>query len=119
MIYIIGDKDFFVLLVEDGNFWEAYRIWSWTRGVGKLHWHLEFFFTANDIKDAEMKKAILLSSSGSKTYKLFRGLTAPAKPGDKTLLNWWNWRKTIWAQSLILLLSIFVSILVINSLKSQ
>ena len=45
---------------------------------------LEFFFTANDIEDAEKKKAILLSSSGSKTYKLFRGLTAPAKPGDKT-----------------------------------
>ena len=44
---------------------------------------LEFFFTANDIKDAENKKAILLSSSGSKTL-LFRGLTAPAKPGDKT-----------------------------------
>ena len=40
---------------------------------------LEFFFTANDITDAEKKKAILLSSSGSKTYKLFRGLTAPAK----------------------------------------
>ena len=45
---------------------------------------LEFFFTANDITDAEKKKAILLSSSGSKTYKLFRGLTAPAKPGDMT-----------------------------------
>ena len=45
---------------------------------------LEFFFTANDITDAEKKKAILLSSSGSKTYKLFWGLTAPAKPGDMT-----------------------------------
>ena len=46
--------------------------------------HLEFFFTANDTKDAEKKKAKLLSSSGSKTYKLFCGLTAPAKPGDNT-----------------------------------
>ena len=45
---------------------------------------LEFFFTANDITDAEEKKAILLSSSGSKTYTLFRGLTAPAKPDDMT-----------------------------------
>ena len=48
---------------------------------------MEFFFTANDIKDAEKKKAILLNSSGSKTYKLFRDLTAPAKPVDKTFVE--------------------------------
>ena len=84
MIYIIGDKDFlyswwkvatFGKLTEYDPEQEEWRSYSE---------RLEFFFTADDIKDAEKKKAILLSSSGSKTYKLFHGLTAPAKPGDKT-----------------------------------
>ena len=43
---------------------------------------LEHFFKANSIEDEDRKKSILLSSCGSKTYKLFRNLLAPMKPGD-------------------------------------
>ena len=45
---------------------------------------LELFFTANDVNDAEKKRAILLTSCGIETYQLFKGLTAPAKPVEKT-----------------------------------
>ena len=45
---------------------------------------LDFFFVANGITDITQKRAILLSSCGTSCYKLFRGLTQPEKPGDKT-----------------------------------
>ena len=45
---------------------------------------LELFFTANDVNDAEKKRAILLTSCGIETYQLFKGLTAPAKPVEMT-----------------------------------
>ena len=45
---------------------------------------LELFFTTNDVNDAEKKRAILLTSCGIETYQLFKGLTAPAKPVQKT-----------------------------------
>ena len=45
---------------------------------------LEQFFLANEIDDATQKKAILLSSCGSKTYSLFRNLLAPVAPSAKT-----------------------------------
>jgi len=45
---------------------------------------LEFYFTANNIDNAEKKRAILLSVCGKKTYKLMRNLCAPQKPGEKT-----------------------------------
>ena len=45
---------------------------------------LELFFTANDVNDAEKKRAILLTSCGIGTYRLFKGLAAPAKPVQKT-----------------------------------
>ena len=85
MIYFIGDKDFCLYF-----WWKMATLGKLTEydpeqeEWGSYVERLEFFFTANDITDAEKKKAILLSSSGSKTYKLFRGLTAPAKPGDMT-----------------------------------
>ena len=44
---------------------------------------LEFFFEANSIEDVNKRKAILLSSCGAATYKLFKGLTAPEKPREK------------------------------------
>ena len=47
---------------------------------------LEHFFNANGIADENRKKSILLSSCGSKTYKLFRNLLAPTKPGDASWL---------------------------------
>ena len=66
---------------------------------------LEFFFTANNIKDAEKKKAILLRSNGSKTCRLFRGPTAPAKPvvtpgSGPSLLgrNWLHHIRLNWKQ---------------------
>ena len=43
---------------------------------------MEHFFSANEITDDNKKKAIMLSSCGGKTYKLFRNLLAPVKPGD-------------------------------------
>ena len=45
---------------------------------------LEVFFTANDVSDAQKKKAILLTSCGIEMHRLFKGLTAPAKPVEKT-----------------------------------
>ena len=45
---------------------------------------LEFFFEANRISDESQRKAILLSSCGITTYKLFKRLTTPSKPGDKS-----------------------------------
>ena len=47
---------------------------------------LEFFFEANTILDELQRKAkvILLSSCGIATYELFKGLTAPSKPGEKS-----------------------------------
>lgn len=45
---------------------------------------MEFFFTANDIVDANKKKAIFLSVSGAETYKLIRDLCSPATTSDQT-----------------------------------
>ena len=45
---------------------------------------LELFFTANDVANVQKKRAILLTSCGIETYQLFKGLTAPAKPVEKT-----------------------------------
>ena len=45
---------------------------------------LELFFEANRISDELQRKAILLSSCGITTYKLFKGLTAPVKPDEKS-----------------------------------
>ena len=57
--------------------------------INKENWqsyveHLKLFFTTNDVNDAEKKRAILLTSCGIETYRLFKGLTAPAKPVEKT-----------------------------------
>ena len=45
---------------------------------------LDFYFAANDIKDADKKKAVFLSACGANTYKLLRNLVTPNKPNDKT-----------------------------------
>ena len=45
---------------------------------------LELFFTAYDVADVQKKRTILLTSRGIETYRLFKGLTAPAKPVGKT-----------------------------------
>ena len=42
------------------------------------------FFETNRILDESQRKAILLSSCRMTTYKLFKGLTAPLKPGEKS-----------------------------------
>ncbi|XP_069103892.1 uncharacterized protein [Argopecten irradians] len=44
---------------------------------------LDQYFICNDVKN-EKKVAALLSLMGGPTYTLLRGLTAPAKPSDKT-----------------------------------
>lgn len=51
---------------------------------------LEHFFDANMITDAGRKRAILLSSVGSKTYSLMRNLLSPDKPGDKSFTDLTN-----------------------------
>ena len=45
---------------------------------------LEYFFKANDIVEADKKKAILISCMGPATYSLMRSLVSPQKPGEKT-----------------------------------
>ncbi|XP_056098696.1 uncharacterized protein K02A2.6-like [Rhinichthys klamathensis goyatoka] len=45
---------------------------------------LGHFFVANGIEDEEKKRAILLSSVGSRTYSLMRNLLSPNKPGEKS-----------------------------------
>ena len=54
---------------------------DWTSYVERL----ELFFKANEITEEDKQKAILLSSCGASTYKLFKGLAAPTKPKDKSL----------------------------------
>ena len=51
---------------------------SWTEYVERL----ELYFVANDIVSDEKKRAILLNACGPTAYKLFRNLTAPAKPSE-------------------------------------
>ena len=46
---------------------------------------VETFFQANDIKDNGKKRAVLLSSIGSRAYSVLRNLTAPAAPIEKDL----------------------------------
>ena len=51
---------------------------------------LQQYFVANDVKDAEKQRAILLSTCGQSTYKVIRNLVAPTKPGEceyKTILE--------------------------------
>ena len=43
---------------------------------------LEHYFTANDIKDASKRRAILLSVCGARIYSLIRSLVAPNKVTD-------------------------------------
>ena len=45
---------------------------------------LELDFTANEITDEEKRKAILLTSCRIECYRLFKGLTTPRKPIEKT-----------------------------------
>ena len=44
---------------------------------------MENFFVANDIDNGDKKRAIFLSSCGSKTYSLIRSLVQPDKPASK------------------------------------
>ena len=43
---------------------------------------LEFYFTANDAKDADKQRAVLFSVCGAATYKLIKNLLAPTKPTE-------------------------------------
>ena len=45
---------------------------------------LDQYFTANDVKDEDKMRAILLSVCGSSTYRLIRNLASPGKPMDKS-----------------------------------
>ena len=45
---------------------------------------LKQHFLANDVQDADKKRAFLLSSCGALTYQLIRNLTAPDKPSSKS-----------------------------------
>ena len=64
---------------------------------------IEHYFKANDVAEDKKKDALLasiggktftlLASIGGKTFTLLRSLTAPGKPGDNNMGNWWNLRK--------------------------
>ncbi|XP_021348220.1 uncharacterized protein LOC110447094 [Mizuhopecten yessoensis] len=45
---------------------------------------LEHYFVANAVDDNDVKRSILLTVCGSKTYGLIRNVVSPAKPGEKT-----------------------------------
>ena len=45
---------------------------------------LQFLFTAYRITDENKQKAILLSSCSPTTCEIFKGLTVPTKPGEKS-----------------------------------
>ena len=53
---------------------------SWILYTERLEQH----FLANDVQDADKKRAFLLSSCGAPTYQLIRNLTAPDKPSSKS-----------------------------------
>ena len=46
---------------------------------------LEHYFATNGVVEAERKRSIFLTVIGPSTYKLFRSLISPHKPGEKTL----------------------------------
>lgn len=54
---------------------------NWVEYIERLE---HFFFTANEIKDADKMKSILLTVCGQKMYGLIRNLMSPNKPTDKT-----------------------------------
>ncbi len=45
---------------------------------------MEQYLQANGVTDGDKRKAVLLSTVGSKTFMLLRNLLAPAKPSDKS-----------------------------------
>ena len=45
---------------------------------------LEFYFAANEVKEAEKQRAVLFSVCGAATYKLIKNLLALTKPVDAT-----------------------------------
>ena len=44
--------------------------------------HLEHYFTANDIREEDKRRAILLNAVGASTYRLIRTLVSPDKVTD-------------------------------------
>ena len=53
---------------------------DWTSYAEKL----EFYFTANDVKEADKQRAVLFSVCGAATYQLIKNLLAPTKPAEAT-----------------------------------
>ncbi len=75
-----GDKDTSAMATHGslGEFNDAIEDWA------SYSERLEMYFVANDVTNAQKKRAILLSACGASTYKLVRSLVAPDKPTDKT-----------------------------------
>ena len=44
---------------------------------------MQQWFVANDIKDGDKQRAVLLSTCGAQTYRLIRNLVTPRKPTDR------------------------------------
>jgi len=53
---------------------------DWTSYVERL----EFYFDANDVKEATKQRAVFFSVCGAATYQLVNNLLAPTKPADAT-----------------------------------
>ena len=88
-VITIGDKDKKYLLVSaslegmamHGSIGEFDRTQEdWVSYCERL----EQYFVANDVKNADKQRAILLSVCGASTYQLIRNLVAPNKPTEKT-----------------------------------
>ena len=45
---------------------------------------MEYYFQANKITEGDTKRAVLISATGEKVYKLMRSLISPAKPNNKS-----------------------------------
>lgn len=75
-----NDAPVIVITTNYGRIEEFSDRGDWIEYTKRLDHHFE----ANEINNADKKRAILLSACGQRTYKLIRNLCAPTKPKDKT-----------------------------------
>ena len=71
-------------MVAGGNFG---KLCDYDKNKEDWQSYFELFVTANNFADVQKKKVILLTSCGIDMYRLFKGLTAPAKPIEKTFVE--------------------------------
>ena len=76
-----GDEDKILMATRHGSIGEFDpSVEEWKSYTERL----EQYFVANDVENAEKRRAILLSVCGPSTYQLVRNLVAPSKPTEKS-----------------------------------